>query len=165
VHIVEQVNKFKRQIQDITQRLNRDPSLEELAEFTGHTPQECEELLNMAMDPVFFQQAIKGDEDGSATIGDFIESEREDASPEVRTFQGVLRGQIETVLSELSDREREVLNLRFGLEDGVPRSLAWIGKRFSVTRERVRQIEARALKKLKRSAKANTRLRDYYFTQ
>ena len=163
VHIVEQVNKFKRQIQEITQRLNRDPSLEEIAGFTSLTVEQVEDLLHMATDPIFFQQGIKGDEDGSATIGDFIETDREDSSPEERTFKGVLRGQIDSVLSELSDREREVLNLRFGLEDGVPRSLAWIGKRFNVTRERVRQIEARALKKLKRSAKANTKLRDYYF--
>jgi RNA polymerase primary sigma factor len=162
VHVVEQVNKFKRQIQEITQRLNRDPTMEEVSGFTGHTVEECEKLLNMATDPIFFQQNIKGDEDGSATIGDFIETDREDSSPEEQTFQGVLRDQIDSVLSELSDREREVLNLRFGLEDGVPRSLAWIGKRFNVTRERIRQIEARALKKLKRSAKAQTKLRDYY---
>jgi RNA polymerase primary sigma factor len=164
VHVVEQVNKFKRQIQEITQRLSRDPSMEEVAEFTGHTVEECEKFLNMASDPIFFQQSIRGDDDGGATIGDFLETDREDSSPEEQTFQGVLRDQIDSVLSELSDREREVLNLRFGLEDGVPRSLAWIGKRFNVTRERIRQIEARALKKLKRSAKANTKLRDYYVT-
>ncbi len=156
VHIVEQVNKFKRHIQEITQRLNRDPSLEEIAEFTGKKTEECEHLLNIAADPIFFQQGIKGDEDGSATIGDFLETDRDDASPEERTFQGVLRGQIDNVLAELSDREREILNLRFGLEDGVPRSLAWIGKRFSVTRERVRQIEAKALNKLRKPEVSET---------
>jgi RNA polymerase primary sigma factor len=166
VHIVEQVNKFKRQVQEITQKLNRDPSLEEIAKITGRTVEDCEELLTMATDPVFFQQGIKGDDDGGgATIGDFLESDREDGSPEEQTFKGVLREHIDSVLADLSDREREILKLRFGLDDGIPRSLAWIGKRFNVTRERIRQIEARGLKKLKRSAKANTRLRDYYFNQ
>ncbi len=166
VHIVEQVNKFKRQVQDITQKLNRDPTLDEIAQLTGRTTEECEDLLRLATDPIFFQQNIKGEDDsGSATIGDFLESDRDEASPEEATFKGVLREHIDGVLSELSDREREILKLRFGLEDGVPRSLAWIGKRFNVTRERIRQIEARGLKKLKRSAKANSRLKDYYFNQ
>ena len=81
VHIVEQVNKFKRQVQEITQKLNHDPSLDEIAEITGRTVEECEELLTMATEPVFFQQTIKGDDDSSATIGDFLASDRDEASP------------------------------------------------------------------------------------
>jgi len=164
VHIIEMLNKFKRRKRELTQELGRDPTVDELSKETKLKIDEIEELLQMAQDPISYEQNIKVD-DGNATVEDFLESEDERVVPENRVVQTLLREQIETVLADLSAREREILKLRFGLDDGIPRSLAWIGKRMGVTRERVRQIESRGLKKLRRSAKANTKLHDYYLVE
>jgi len=162
VHIIEMLNKFKRTRRQMHIELGREPTDDELAKATGFNINQIEEFLLMAQEPMSYEANIRSDDSGSATIEDFLETEDERVVPENRVVQTLLREQIENVLSDLSEREREILKLRFGLDDGIPRSLAWIGKRMGVTRERIRQIEARGLKKLKRSAKANTKLRDYY---
>ncbi|MBI4868075.1 MAG: sigma-70 family RNA polymerase sigma factor [Candidatus Wallbacteria bacterium] len=164
IHIIEQLNKFNRKVRDLTNELGRQPKIEEILQYTGITKDEYNDMLRMTREPISYDQNIKM-EDSNVTVEDFLEEDEEKVSPETIVFQGLLREQIETVLSDLSDREREILKLRFGLEDGVPRSLAWIGKRMSVTRERIRQIEARGLKKLRRSAKTHTKLRDYYYME
>ncbi|MBI3892953.1 MAG: sigma-70 family RNA polymerase sigma factor [Candidatus Wallbacteria bacterium] len=164
IHIIEQLNKFNRKVRDLTNELGRHPVLDEILQHTGITKAEYDEMLRMTREPISYDQSV-GMDDSNVTVEDFLEEDEEKVSPETIVFQGLLREQIETVLSDLSEREREILKLRFGLEDGVPRSLAWIGKRMNVTRERIRQIEARGLKKLRRSAKAHTKLRDYYFME
>ena len=164
VHIIEALNKFKRRKRELTNQLGREPTVEELSKETKLKVDEIQELLQMAQEPISYEQNIKVD-DGNATVEDFLESEDERVVPENRVIQTLLREQIENVLSDLSEREREILKLRFGLDDGIPRSLAWIGKRMGVTRERIRQIEVRGLKKLRRSAKANTKLQDYYLVE
>ncbi len=163
IHIIEQLNKFNRGVRDLTNELGREPTLDEILQYTSKTKAEYEAMLDMTREPISYDQSV-GMQDGNVTVEDFLEEDEEKVSPEMIVFQGLLREQIDAVLADLSDREKEILKLRFGLEDGVPRSLAWIGKRMGVTRERIRQIEARGLKKLRRSAKANTKLRDYYFT-
>lgn len=165
VHIIEMLNKFKRTKRQLAIDLGRDPTEDELAKASGCDPAQIEELLLMAQEPMSYEANIKSDDSGHATMENFLETEDERVVPENRVIQTLLREQIESVLADLSDREREILKLRFGLDDGIPRSLAWIGKRMGVTRERVRQIEARGLKKLKRSAKANTKLKDYYLVE
>ena len=164
VHIIEALNKFKRRKRELTNQMGREPTVEELSRETKLKVDEIQELLQMAQEPISYEQNIKVD-DGNATVEDFLESEDERVVPENRVIQTLLREQIENVLSDLSEREREILKLRFGLDDGIPRSLAWIGKRMGVTRERIRQIEVRGLKKLRRSAKANTKLQDYYLVE
>ena len=164
IHIIEQLNKFNRKVRDLTNELGREPTLKEIFLNTGMTKQQYDDMMHMTREPISYEQNIKM-QDGNVTVEDFLEEDEEKVSPEMIVFKGLLREQIETVLADLSEREKEILKLRFGLEDGVPRSLAWIGKRMNVTRERIRQIEARGIKKLRRSAKANTKLRDYYFTE
>ena len=161
VHVIEQLNKFKRRVRELTHQVGREPTHEEIADRLEMTIEKVEDMMTMAQEPISYDQTLGSDENG-ATIEDFIESDNEDKSPEAQIMKTRLREQIEAALSLLSDREREILILRFGLEDGIPRSLAWIGKRMGVTRERIRQIESRALKKLKRSVKTTSRLRDYY---
>ncbi len=161
VHIMEQINKFKRKVQELTNETGRRPTVEEIAEKLGMSEEEIEDIFRLLQDPISYDQTIKMD-DGEVTVEEFLEDDEERVSPEFKVLQAHLREQIETALSELSEREREIIKLRFGLDDGVPRSLAWIGKRMGVTRERIRQIEARALKKLKKNAKTSLRLKDYY---
>mgnify|MGYP001611867780 CR=1 FL=1 len=161
IHIIEQLNKFKRRVRELTNEIGREPSSEEIAERLGMPLEKVEDMIKIAQEPISYDQNVKM-QDGNVTVEDFLEADDEERSPESQVLKTRLREQIEAALSELSPREREILILRFGLEDGIPRSLAWIGKRMGVTRERIRQIEARGLKKLKRSVKATSRLRDYY---
>jgi RNA polymerase primary sigma factor len=161
VHVIEQLNKFKRRVRELTNQIGREPTYDEIAERLDMTIEKVEDMMSMAMEPISYDQSLNS-EDSGATIEDFIEADDNEKSPEAQVLKTRLREQIEAALSLLSPREKEILILRFGLEDGIPRSLAWIGKRMSVTRERIRQIESRALKKLKRSVKTTSRLRDYY---
>lgn len=147
VHMVETINKMNRIQKELIQILGRDPSSEEIAEKMGNlSPEKVREIQKIALDPVSLETPI-GEEDDSH-LGDFLE-DKNAQTPEQYANAQLLREEISAVLKGLTDREEKVLRLRFGLEDGRSRTLEEVGKKFNVTRERIRQIEAKALRKLK----------------
>ena len=145
VHVMETLNKLKRARRELTDEWGREPSIEELSVSTGLTEAQIKNLLTMVQDTVSIEASIN---DSDSSIKDFIEDTDEENSPEVVILKKVLRDQIDKVMKVLSEREAMIISLRFGLDDGIPRSLSWIGNMMGVTRERVRQIENRAIKKL-----------------
>jgi len=159
VHMVETINKMTRISRQLVQKLGRDPSAKEIADEMGGgmSPDKVREIQKIALDPVSLETPI-GEEDDSH-LGDFIE-DKEALSPEQFANNELLRDEIDLVLSTLTDREEKVLRLRFGLEDGRTRTLEEVGKEFDVTRERIRQIEAKALRKLKNPTKCK-RLKEF----
>ncbi len=157
VHMVETINKLVRVSRQMVQELNREPTAEEIAEHMDMTPEKVREILKISQDPVSLETPI-GEEDDSH-LGDFIEDHEALAPSDAAAFE-LLKEQLEDVLHTLTDREEKVLRLRFGLDDGKPRTLEEVGKRFSVTRERIRQIEAKALRKLRHPSRSK-RLKDY----
>ena len=146
VHMVETINKMARIQRQMTLELNREPSEEELAEKMGISVDKVREVIKISQDPVSLETPI-GEEDDSH-LGDFIKDERS-MSPEEYATNEILKEEIRSVLMTLQEREQEVLELRFGLIDGTSHTLEEVGKRFNVTRERIRQIEAKALRKLR----------------
>ena len=142
VHMVETINKLIRVQRQLLQDLGREPSPEEIAEDMDLTPEKVREILKIAQEPVSLETPI-GEEDDSH-LGDFIE-DHEATSPSEHAAYELLKEQLEDVLDTLTDREENVLRLRFGLDDGRTRTLEEVGKVFGVTRERIRQIEAKAL--------------------
>lgn len=158
VHMVETINKMNRIQKELVQQLGRDPSSEEIAEKMGTlTPEKVREIQKIALDPVSLETPI-GEEDDSH-LGDFLE-DKDAQSPEQYANAQLLKSEINMVLKGLTDREEKVLRLRFGLEDGRTRTLEEVGKEFNVTRERIRQIEAKALRKLKHPNRSK-RLKDF----
>lgn len=157
VHMVETINKLVRVSRQMVQELNREPTAEEIAEQMDMTPEKVREILKISQDPVSLETPI-GEEDDSH-LGDFIEDQEALAPSDAAAFE-LLKEQLEDVLHTLTDREEKVLRLRFGLDDGKPRTLEEVGKRFNVTRERIRQIEAKALRKLRHPSRSK-RLKDY----
>ena len=157
VHMVETINKMARVQRQLTLELNREPSEEELAEKMGITPEKVREVMKISQDPVSLETPI-GEEDDSH-LGDFIKDERS-MSPEEYATNEILKEEIGNVLLTLQEREREVLELRFGLVDGTSHTLEEVGKKFNVTRERIRQIEAKALRKLRHPSRAK-KLKDF----
>ena len=149
VHMVETINKLVREQRNLLQELGQDPTPEQIAERMDMTPDKVREILKIAQEPVSLETPI-GEEDDSH-LGDFIEDEVIE-NPVDYTTRVVLREQLDEVLDTLTDREENVLRLRFGLDDGKMRTLEDVGKVFNVTRERIRQIEGKALKKLKKLA-------------
>ena len=145
VHMVETINKLVREQRNLLQELGQDPTPEQIAERMDMTPDKVREILKIAQEPVSLETPI-GEEDDSH-LGDFIEDEVIE-NPVDYTTRVVLREQLDEVLDTLTDREENVLRLRFGLDDGKMRTLEDVGKVFNVTRERIRQIEAKALRKL-----------------
>jgi RNA polymerase primary sigma factor len=146
VHMVESMNRVMRVQRQMTQELEREPSVDELAAKTGLTPDRVREIQRIAQDPLSLDSPV-GEEDDS-NLGDFIEDAGADAPAEVATRR-MLAAAVDEALDELSDREKEVVRLRFGLVDGQARTLEEVGKEFGVTRERIRQIEAKTLAKLR----------------
>ncbi len=146
VHMVESMNRVMRIQRQMTQELEREPTIEELAEKTGLTAERVREIQRIALDPLSLDSPV-GEEDDS-NLADFIEDSGADAPAEVATRR-MLAQAVEEALGELSDREKEVVKLRFGLIDGQARTLEEVGKEFGVTRERIRQIEAKTLAKLR----------------
>ena len=146
VHMVETINKLVREQRNLLQELGQDPTPEQIAERMDMTPDKVREILKIAQEPVSLETPI-GEEDDSH-LGDFIEDEVIE-NPVDYTTRVVLREQLDEVLDTLTDREENVLRLRFGLDDGKMRTLEDVGKVFNVTRERIRQIEAKALRKLR----------------
>ena len=157
VHMVETINKMARIQRQMTLELNREPSEEELAEKMGISVDKVREVIKISQDPVSLETPI-GEEDDSH-LGDFIKDERS-MSPEEYATNEILKEEIRSVLMTLQEREQEVLELRFGLIDGTSHTLEEVGKRFNVTRERIRQIEAKALRKLRHPSRAK-KLKDF----
>ncbi len=158
VHMVETINKLTRIQRNLVQTLGRDPSAEEIAEEMGNiTPEKVRDIQKIAMEPVSLETPI-GEEDDSH-LGDFIE-DKDIISPSSYANNELLKNEINMVLEGLTEREEKVLRLRFGLYDGRTRTLEEVGKEFNVTRERIRQIEAKALRKLKHPSRSK-RLKDF----
>lgn len=158
VHMVETINKLTRIQRQLVQDLGRDPSAEEIAaKMENISPEKVREIQKIALEPVSLETPI-GEEDDSH-LGDFIE-DKEALSPDEYANNQLLKDEINTVLQGLTEREEKVLRLRFGLYDGRTRTLEEVGKEFNVTRERIRQIEAKALRKLKHPTRSK-RLKDF----
>ncbi len=155
VHMVENINKVNRSARDLVQKLGRDPTTEELAQETHMPVERIREIQRISREPVSMETPVGDEEDSS--LGDFI---RDDTTPHPadEAARTMLREQIREILSDLTEREQQVLRLRYGLDDDRSRTLEEVGRQLNVTRERIRQIEAKALRKLKRK---NTRMRDY----
>ena len=158
VHMVETINKLTRIQRQLVQELGREPTAEEIAEkMDGMTPAKVREIQKISLEPVSLETPI-GEEDDSHLV-DFIEDEGA-MSPDDYASNELLKDELNEVLLELTDREEKVLRLRFGLDDGRTRTLEEVGKEFNVTRERIRQIEAKALRKLKHPSRSK-RLKDF----
>ena len=157
VHMVETVNRIRRAQRNLSVSLGREPSVDELAENLGMTRRRVTELLQASGDTVSLETPV-GDEDGSS-LGDFVADDSNE-STEDKAESFLLREEIDEMLKGLSPREREVIILRFGLETGKPMTLEEVGKRFNVTRERIRQIETAALRKLRNPSKSK-KVRDF----
>ncbi len=157
VHMVETINKLIRVQRQLLQDLGREPTPEEVSEEMDLTPEKVREILKIAQEPVSLETPI-GEEDDSH-LGDFIEDQDALAPSDAAAYE-LLKEQLEDVLDTLTDREENVLRLRFGLDDGRTRTLEEVGKVFGVTRERIRQIEAKALRKLRHPSRSK-RLKDF----
>lgn len=157
VHMVETINKLIRVSRQLVQRLGREPGSEEIAAEMEITSDRVLEIQRIAQEPVSLETPIGEEEDSQ--LGDFLE-DKDLPSPEEVAASQILREQLEEMLDDLTDREREVLHLRFGLEDGHSHTLEEVGRRFGVTRERIRQIEAKALRKLRHPSRSR-KLRDF----
>lgn len=157
VHMVETINKMSRIQRQLTLELNREPSEEELAKKMGISIEKVREVIKISQEPVSLETPI-GEEDDSH-LGDFIKDESS-MSPEEYATNEILKEEIKSVLMTLQVREQEVLELRFGLVDGTCHTLEEVGKKFNVTRERIRQIEAKALRKLRHPSRAK-KLKDF----
>lgn len=157
VHMVEAVNKIRRAQRSLSVSLGREPSTEEVAQEVGMSEKRVMELIQTSGDTVSLETPV-GDEDGS-NLGDFV-ADDVNASTEDKAESFLLREEIDSMLQGLSPREREVIVLRFGLETGHPLTLEEVGKRFSVTRERIRQIETAALRKLRNPSRSR-KIRDF----
>ena len=151
VHMVETINKLMRQQRKLLQKFGREPKAHELSKEMEITPGKVEEILKISQEPISLETPIGDEED--THLGDFIEDKGTQAPSDAATKQ-MLKEKISEVLSTLAIRERRVLELRFGLTDGKSRTLEEVGKEFGVTRERIRQIEAKALRKLKQKSRA-----------
>ena len=157
VHMVETINKLNRAHRQLTLELNREPSDEELAKKLNLSVDKIREIYKISQEPVSLETPIGEEEDSH--LGDFVPDER-NMSPEDYTTNEMLKDEISEILLTLTDREEKVIRLRFGLDDGKPRTLEEVGKIFNVTRERIRQIEAKALRKLRHPSRSR-KLKDY----
>ena len=157
VHMVETIHKVSRYSRQLLQEYGREASAEEIAEKMGTSPDKVREIMKIAQDPVSLETPIGEEEDSH--LGDFIPDDDSPAPAEAASY-ALLREQLNEVLHTLTPREEHVLKLRFGLDDGRTRTLEEVGKEFNITRERIRQIEAKALRKLRHPSRSK-RLKDY----
>ena len=158
VHMVETINKLIRVNRQLAQELGRDPTPAEIAKEMGISESKVREIIKIAQEPVSLETPIGEEEDSH--LGDFIEDENAPAPAEVAS-NAMMREQLQEVLHTLTPREEKVIRLRFGLEDGQAHTLEEVGKEFNVTRERIRQIEAKALRKIRHHGRSK-KLLDYY---
>ncbi len=159
VHMVETINKVTRVSRDLLQKLGREPLPEEVGEVMGLPKERVQEIMKIAQEPVSLETPIGEEEDSH--LGDFIQDESI-PTPVEATNQTLLHEQLDEVVSTLTEREQRVIKLRFGWDDGRPRTLEEVGKEFNVTRERIRQIEAKALRKL-RHPNRSRKLKDFLY--
>ena len=159
VHMVETINKVTRVSRDLLQKLGREPLPEEVGEVMGLPKERVQEIMKIAQEPVSLETPIGEEEDSH--LGDFIQDESI-PTPVEATNQTLLHEQLDDVVSTLTEREQRVIKLRFGWDDGRPRTLEEVGKEFNVTRERIRQIEAKALRKL-RHPNRSRKLKDFLY--
>lgn len=157
VHMVETINKLIRVSRQLLQELGREPTPEEIAEEMNMPTDRVREILKISQEPVSMETPIGEEEDSH--LGDFIQDDHVEVPVDAATFT-LLHEQLMEVLDTLTDREQKVLRLRFGLDDGRPRTLEEVGREFNVTRERIRQIEAKALRKLRHPSRSK-KLKDY----
>jgi len=155
--MVETINRLVKTSGALLQQLGREPTVEELAREMQMPPERVSEIMKVAPGPLSLETPIGEEEDSH--LSDFIE-DHEAVSPSEAATRVILREKIEDALNNLTERERDVLKMRFGLDDGCQRTLEEVGRHFKVTRERIRQIEAKALKKL-RSPSRNRKLKEY----
>lgn len=157
VHMVETIHKVSRTARTLLQELGREPTTDEIAEKLGITSDKVRDIMKIAQDPVSLETPIGEEEDSH--LGDFVE-DMDSPAPSESASYSLLREQLCNILHTLTPREEQVIKLRFGLEDGRPRTLEEVGKQFNITRERIRQIEAKALRKLRHPSRSKT-LKDY----
>ena len=157
VHMVETINKLIKISRQLLQELGREPSPEEIAQAMGITVEKVVEIQTIAQDPVSLETPIGEEEDSN--LGTFIEDEKSASPSDVVAF-AMLKKQLISILDTLTPREEKVLRLRYGIDDGKPRTLEEVGKEFNVTRERIRQIEAKALRKLRHPSRSK-KLKEY----
>lgn len=157
VHMVETINKLVRIQRQLLQELGREPTPEEIGEEMGLPPERIREIQKISQEPVSLETPIGEEEDSQ--LGDFIEDDAAVVPPDAASFS-MLQEQLGKVLDGLAERERKVISLRFGLEDGHPRTLEEVGREFGVTRERIRQIESKTLAKLRHPSRSS-KLKDY----
>lgn len=157
VHMVETINRLVRTQRQLLQSLGREPSPEEIAKAMDLPVERVREIMKISQDPVSLETPIGEEEDSH--LGDFIQDDHVEVPVDAATYT-LLHEQLMEVLETLTDREQKVLRLRFGLDDGRPRTLEEVGKEFNVTRERIRQIEAKALRKLRHPSRSK-KLKDY----
>lgn len=158
IHMAETINRMKRITKELTQKHKRNPTIEEIAEVMELTPEKVAEIHKVALDPVSMDGAIGDDGDGS-TLSDFVSDNR--MNPEATTREGIKKDEVENVIDSLSEQEALVIRLRYGLIDGKGKTLDQIGKIFGLTRERIRQIEERATRKLRHPSRSHI-LKDYF---
>ena len=157
VHMVETIHKVSRTARQLLQEKGREPTTEEIAKELGMTAEKVREIMKIAQDPVSLETPIGEEEDSH--LGDFVE-DNDSPAPSDSASYSLLREQLCNILKTLTPREEQVIKLRFGLEDGRPRTLEEVGRQFQITRERIRQIEAKALRKLRHPSRSKT-LKDY----
>jgi len=157
VHMVETINKLIRVQRQLLQKFGREPTPEEIAKKMEFTPEKVREIMKISQEPVSLETPIGEEEDSH--LGDFIEDAEVEAPSDAASFT-MLQEQLHEVLNTLNDRERKVIQLRFGLQDGHPRTLEEVGREFGVTRERIRQIESKTLGKLRHPNRSSA-LRDF----
>ena len=157
VHMVETIHKVSRTARQLLQEFGREPTTDEIAESLGMTADKVREIMKIAQDPVSLETPIGEEEDSH--LGDFVE-DNDSPAPSDSASYSLLREQLCNILHTLTPREEQVIKLRFGLEDGRPRTLEEVGKKFEITRERIRQIEAKALRKLRHPSRSKA-LKDY----
>ena len=157
VHMVETIHKVSRTARTLLQELGREPTTDEIAERLGITADKVRDIMKIAQDPVSLETPIGEEEDSH--LGDFVE-DMDSPAPSESASYSLLREHLCDILHTLTTREEQVIKLRFGLEDGRPRTLEEVGKQFKITRERIRQIEAKALRKLRHPSRSKT-LKDY----
>ena len=157
VHMVETIHKVSRKARELLQEFGREPTTDEIAKALDMTAEKVREIMKIAQDPVSLETPIGEEEDSH--LGDFVE-DNDSPAPSDSASYSLLREQLCNILHTLTPREEQVIKLRFGLEDGRPRTLEEVGKKFEITRERIRQIEAKALRKLRHPSRSKT-LKDY----
>ena len=157
VHMVETINRLGRVVKRLTQALGREPSVEEIAKEMDMPVEKVMEVQKIALDPISLESPVGEEEDSK--IGDFIEDESS-ISPMEAATRTMLKSQLMNVLGTLTPREQKVIRLRYGLDDGCPKTLEQVGQEFQVTRERIRQIEAKALRKLRNPSRSK-KLKDF----